>query len=114
MKVRPTNSDTSAWNGSYDHSSKLVSLLALAAGSLAMPQSSNADAIVTDLGTNFVTVGPNNTTSFLLDQLPGTARLGFDFVQNGTVRAVSALQKAGYVRLKTGGTSFVVPAPAGK
>jgi hypothetical protein len=113
MKAIPLKSDTPVLNVSSDHSSKLVSLLALAAGTLAMPQSSKADVIVTDLGTNFVTVGPNDTTSFLLDELPGTARPGFDFVVNGTVRAVSALQKAGYVRLKTN-SSFVVPAASGK
>jgi len=117
MKVGPANSDTSALNGSYDHSSKLVSLLALAAGSLAMPQSSNADVIVTDLTTNFITVGPSGSASFLLENLPGTARLGFDFHERATMigssRAVSAAQKAGYVRLKTH-SSFLIPAAEGK
>jgi len=117
MKDRSANNETSALNGSYDHSSKLVSLLALAAGTLAMPQSGNADVIVTDLTTNFVTVGPNGSASFLLENLAGAARLGFDFHEQMTVidtsRVVSAAQKAGYVRLKTH-SSFVVPAGLGK
>jgi hypothetical protein len=99
----------------HEDSSKLVSLLALAAGALAMPQSSNADVIVTDLSTNFVTVGPHGSSSFLIDNLPGTAQLGFEAhssVARGS-RVVSAGQKAGYVRLKTNAASFVVPAAAG-
>ena len=117
MKAGPANNDISALNGSHDPSSKLVSLLALAAGTLAMPQSGNADVIVTDLTTNFITVGPSGSASFLLESLPGTARLGFDFHEQmtmiGSSRVVSAAQKAGYVRLKTH-SSFLVPAAAEK
>jgi len=117
MNAGPLKSDTSALNASNDPSSKLVSLLALAAGALAMPQSSKADIIVTDLTTNFVTVGPNGSASFLIDNLPGTARLGFEAHEAmtliGSSRVVSAGQKAGYVRLKTH-SSFVVPAAAEK
>jgi hypothetical protein len=99
----------------HEDSSKLVSLLALAAGALAMPQSSHADVIVTDLGTNFVTVGPHGSPSFLIDNLPGTARLDFEAHTSlvRSSRVVSAAQKAGYVRLKTNNASFVVPAAAG-
>src|SRR5690348_4090308 len=103
MKAIRQNSDASpvAMNASHDSSSKLVSLLALAAGAVAMPQSGNADIIVTDLGTNFVTVGPNGNASFLIDNLPGTARLGFEAHEQMTLisasRVVSAAQKAGYV-----------------
>jgi hypothetical protein len=100
-----------------EDSSKLVSLLALAAGALAMPQSSNADVIVTDLSTNFVTVGPNGSPSFLIDNLPGTARLGFDAHERSTLigssRVVSAGQKGGYVRVKSNAASFLLPAAAG-
>jgi len=117
MNAEPLKSDTSALSADHDPSSKLVSLLALAAGALAMPQSSNADVIVNDLGTNFVTVGPNGDASFLIDSLPGTARLGFEAHETmtliGSKRVVSAAQKAGYVHLKTH-SSFVVPADAGK
>jgi hypothetical protein len=117
MNAEPLKSDTFALNTGSDHSPKLVSLLALAAGTLAMPQSGHADVIVTDLTTNFVTVGPNGSASFILDNLPGTARLGLEAHEQMTVisssRVVSAAQKAGYVRLKTH-SSFVVPAPAEK
>ena len=57
-------------------STKLLSLLALAAGAIAMPQTGNADIIFTDLSASPVTVGNNATTNFLIDTLPGTARLG--------------------------------------
>src|SRR5882724_11467026 len=81
----------------HDDPSKLISLLALAAGAIAMPQTSNADVIVTDLGINFVTVGTNANTSFLIDNLPGTARLVFESHQGinskGFFRLVSAGQK---------------------
>jgi len=42
-----------------------------------MPQTSKADVVFTDLGLDFVTVGPVGTNSFLIDNLPGTARIGF-------------------------------------
>jgi hypothetical protein len=117
MNVGSSNSDTSsATVKAHEDSSKLVSLLALAAGALAMPQSASADIIVTDLTTNFVTVGPNGSPSFLIDNLPGTARLGFEAHERTTLigesRLVSALQKAGYVRLKSH-SSFIVPAVLG-
>src|SRR5204863_9115424 len=103
--------------GSKDPASRLDSLLALAAGAVAMPQSSNADIIGTDLTTNSVTVGPNGSASFLVHNLPATARLGFEAHEAmtliGSSRVVSAAQKAGYVRLKTN-SSFVVPAAAEK
>ena len=102
---------------SNDDSSRLLSLLALATGAVAMPQSSNADVVFTDLGTNFVTIGPGGVASFLIDNLPGTAKLGFEAharaTAGGSSRAVSGGQKAGYVRMKTGSNSFVVPTPAG-
>jgi hypothetical protein len=82
-----------------------------------MPQSGNADVIVTDLTTNFVTVGPNGSASFLLENLAGAARLGFDFHEQMTVidtsRVVSALKKQAMFVLKRI-SSFVVPAGLGK
>src|SRR2546425_8421318 len=97
--------------------SKLVSLLALAAGAVAMPQTSNADIIFTDLGTNAVTVGPNNIAPFTITNLPGVARLGFVFRSNvmNSSRYVLAGQvapAAAYVWLKTN-ASFVVQAAQG-
>jgi hypothetical protein len=95
---------------SSDDSSKLISLLALAAGALAMPQTSKADVVFTDLGANFVTVGPSGTNSFLIDNLPGTARIAFESHATASGgRLVSAAQKSGYVRFKTH-SSFVVMA----
>src|SRR5205809_4381333 len=87
--------------------SKLVSLLALAAGAVAMPQTSNADIIFTDLGTNPVTVGTNFASSFTITNLPGVARLGFLFrtrPPTNTSRYVLAQQvapAAKYVWLRT-------------
>ena len=96
-------------------STKLLSLLALAAGAIAMPQTGNADIIFTDLSASPVTVGNNATTNFLIDTLPGTARLGFVAFPTrvgATTRWVTAGQKAGYVRLKTN-ASFVIPVNRG-
>src|SRR5258706_15109147 len=106
MKINTSGaSSASASFPDHDDSSKLISLLALAAGAIAMPQTSNADVIFTDLSANSITVGTNASASFLLDNLPGTARLGFVSYQGinskGFYRLVSAGQKAGYVRLKT-------------
>jgi hypothetical protein len=81
-------------------SSKLVSLLALAAGAVAMPETGNANVVYTNLGANYVVVS-TNSPSFTI-QLPGVAQLGF--LQSTTskgVRRIRAEQAAGYVRLKT-------------
>jgi hypothetical protein len=58
--------------------SKLVSLLALAAGAVAMPQTSEADIIYTNLGSG-VTVGfgTGSGSSFVFNGLPGNAAFGF-------------------------------------
>jgi len=101
---------------SAEDSSKLISVLALAAGALAMPQTSNADIIFTDLGTNGVTVTGVTNSSFLIDNLPGTARLG---LQGGTltdptkgvIHRVLASQRAGYVRLRTESAFVVLAGP---
>jgi hypothetical protein len=90
-------------------SSKLMSLLALAAGAVAMPETGNAAIVYNDLGATPGIVGGGNP-SFLIT-LPGTARLGFQTAHAvttlGTVRGVLAGQVAGYVRLKTN-LSFAV------
>ena len=100
-----------------NESAKLASLLTLAAGAIAVPQTSEADVIVTDLSANPGHVGALYSQSFTLNNLAGIARLGFSFVQQGTTdlnyqRGVFASQVAGYVRLKTN-ASFVVHVPAG-
>ncbi len=62
-------------------SSKLISLLALATGAIAMPQTSSADIIFSDHGG---TVSWDGNRSFILDNLLGTARLGFQAYKTGT------------------------------
>ena len=100
-------------------SSKLLSLLAMATGALAMPQAANGDIIFTDLGSSPISVLGVNNSTFLIDTLPGTARLGFcghTIVSPAmmlTTHSVRASQKAGYVRFKTDGNGFMALAPAG-
>jgi len=105
-KQNPTTSTVAADIESKRDSSKLVSLLALAAGAVAMPQTSNADIIFTDVstsGTNIV--GLNSSFSFRINNLPGVARIAFGvFTQQtliGTLRAISVRQAAGAVGIAT-------------
>src|SRR5882724_10298112 len=99
--------------------SRLMSLLAMATGALAMPQASDADIIFTDLSGNPATVSGTNNSTFLIDGLPGTARLGFcghTILNPGmmlTTHSVRASQRGGYVRLKTDNAGFVKLAGAG-
>lgn len=98
---------------------RLMSLLAMAGGALAMPQASEADIIFTDLSSNPITLFGTNNASFLISNIPGTARLGFEgrtIVNPGmnlTTHSVRASQQAGYVRLKTDGAGFVALAGRG-
>src|SRR5207249_11763580 len=98
MNTETTKTETNSSTAPTTDSSKLVSLLALAAGAVAMPQTSNADIIFTDLGTNAVTIGPNDIQPFTITNLPGVARLGFLFRTRPTVvtssRYVLAVQVA--------------------
>lgn len=98
-------------------SAKLLSLLALAGGAVAMPQTSNADIVFVDLSANPVHVGPLANASYVIDTLPGTAQLGFHTHTRATVvsssRSITGRQQAGYIRMKTN-ASFVVMADAGK
>ena len=106
--------------GNDGDSSKLMSLLALATGALAMPQTSNADVIFVDLSTNNVSVSASGNTSFVITNLPGLptggAQLGFQAhtkMNVGTTsRWITAGQKAGYVRIKSA-SSFLIPVGAG-
>jgi hypothetical protein len=98
-------------------SAKLASLLTLAAGAIAMPQTSNADVIITDMSGNPQRVGILASPSFTINNLPGTAQLGFQFLHRGatsttSTRTVLAKQVGGYVRLRTN-ASLVVHVPAG-
>ena len=57
-------------------STKLVSLLALATGAVALPQTGNADIIYTNLSSSPVTVGFSADMEYIFD-LPGAAQFGF-------------------------------------
>jgi hypothetical protein len=111
-----------------DDSSKLISLLALATGAVAMPQTSNADIIFTDLSSNPALVGWGNgySDSFTFS-LPGTSDFGFvrgqytftgfsTFV--GTYTFYSQYVTAGLVGTGNAGLQaqggFVVPLNAGQ
>jgi hypothetical protein len=94
-------------------SAKLLSLLALASGAVAMPQSSNADIVFVDLSANPVHVGPLTGSSYIVDTLPGTARLGFHTGRIGnnsttSVRLIIGKEEAGYVRIKTAASYFMM------
>src|SRR5437016_3993648 len=103
-------------------SSRLMSLLAMAAGAIAMPQTSNADIVFTDFGGNPILVFGTNGSGFT-NSLPGTARIGFCGHTNHktivsppmvlTTHSVRASKRAGYVRLKTDAAGFVALAGAG-
>jgi hypothetical protein len=89
-----------------DDSAKLVSLLALAAGAVGMPQTSNADVIYTNLTANPEIVGYLRDPNFQM-HLSGIAQLNFFTRQTGTTtfsntgRWVTAKRAGGYVKLKT-------------
>jgi len=102
-------------------SSKLLSLLALATAALAMPQTSDADIIYTDLSANPPVVGPHGTNSFLIDNLPGIsggrAQILFQTHAGAphlpSSRWVSAQRMGyGYIRFKTH-SAFIVPLGGG-
>ena len=61
-------------------SSKLISLLALATGALAMPQTGKADIIYKDLSSQPVDVGfsAGSTNAFAFSDLPGAVQFGFN------------------------------------
>jgi len=85
-----------------DHT-KLISLLALAAGAAAMPQTSSADIIYTESG---ATVSWEGLRSFMTGNLPGDAQLGFDahrsgFFSSTSVRFITGGKRGGgYLQLK--------------
>jgi len=96
---------------------KLVSLMALATGAIAMPQTSNADIFYSDHVDSPFTVGYTASPSYTIDDLPGSAMLRFQFSQTGSssftsTRFVAFFQESGYVRLRTN-AFFAAPAGAG-
>ena|ERR1044071_3911921 len=121
MKSEPSNVCSGSVSAGNDgDSSKLMSLLALATGALAMPQTSNADVVFVDLSTNNATVSAGGNTSFVITNLPGLptggAQLGFQAHTKMTnitsSRWITAGQKQGYVRVKSA-SSFVIPVGPG-
>ena len=106
MKIEPANS-TPASHRSGNESAKLVSLLALATGAVAIPQTSEADVIVTDLSASPVNIGFLANTSFIINNLPGTAAIKFLFGIHGSLSTESRWILAGqayvgaYLHLKT-------------
>jgi hypothetical protein len=101
---------TSVADSSGD-SAKLLSLLALATGAVAMPQTSNADIVFTDLSANPFHVGALTSSSYVIDTLPGSAQLGFHTHHQGltsstSLRFVTGRQEAGYVRIRRNGSFF--------
>ena len=105
MKTAKTPSSSTALTDEIknDHS-KLVSLLALAAGAAAMPQTSNADIIYTDQS---ATVSWDGLRSFIINNLPGDAQLGFQahragFFSSSSVRSITGGRRGGgYVQFRT-------------
>jgi hypothetical protein len=93
-------------------SAKLLSLLALASGAVAMPQTSNADIVFVDLSANPPHVGPMSGSSYVINTFPGDAQLGFHTSHRGgsmtssSQRLVKGGQDAGYVRIKTAVSLF--------
>src|SRR5437870_2953982 len=88
-KQNPTTSAMALDIESKRDASKLASLLALAAGAVAMPQTSNADIIFTDLSSAPPNVGYLGATSFIISTLPGTAQLGVQFARIGVTSSTS-------------------------
>jgi hypothetical protein len=82
---------------------KLLSLLALAAGAAAMPQTSNADIIYTPSG---VTIRWEGDQVFLTPNLPGNVQLGFNARRSGTFTFTSSrfitggARGSGYLRMR--------------
>jgi hypothetical protein len=94
-------------------SAKLLSLLALAGGAIAMPQTTNADIVFVDLSANPAHVGPLTGSSYIINTLPGNAQLGFHTAHIGnnsttSIRLVLGRQDAGYVRIKTAASYFLM------
>ncbi len=104
MKTDKTTSSSTALTVQIknDHS-KLVSLLALAAGAAAMPQTSNADIIFTDQS---ATVSWEGLRLFVINNLPGDAQLGFQAHRVGvfsvtSLRSITGGKRGGgYLQLK--------------
>lgn len=102
---------------------RLVSLLTLAAGAVALPQNTQADIIYENLTSSPVTIGYGGGVDTFLFNLPGNASFGFERRQtsNSTTlftinyRTVLAGDRGGVspAGIRGGGNGFVVPMAAG-
>lgn len=77
----------------HNDSTKLVSLLALAAGAIAMPQTGNADIVYTDLGGSPATVGYGAGSAEYPVVIPGTAQFKFVRQQSTVTTTFLSLTK---------------------
>jgi hypothetical protein len=98
-----TSSGSVAVSNSSSGSQKLGSLLALAAGAVAMPQSSQADIIYTDMNANPVQVGfLGGGASFIFTNVPSTVLFGFErdqkLIQTTSPFTTSLLYRTVYAR----------------
>lgn len=122
MKTTPAPATTVAFQ---TDSTKLVSLLALATGAVAMPQAANADIIYSNLNSSPVFVGYSGDAELVVD-LPGSAIFGFRRVEFSTTttfpitttinyRTVIAgdLGPSATVRIQTNGAGLAVHLPFG-
>jgi len=104
----PSSSPVLATDLKNDHS-KLVSLLALAAGAVAMPQTSNADIIYTESGATVSVDGSSafNTGNSAAGKLPGNVQFGFNALRYGLPYVDSARyitggkRGSGYLKFKS-------------
>lgn len=85
----------------HPDSTKLTSLLALAAGAVALPQTGHADIIYHNLNSTPSVVGPAGADSFFFD-LPGTATFGFQR-KNGTAYTLASSFTINYRLVLAGG-----------
>ena len=117
MKPSAPSSGEVSLPDSKGETSKLLSLLALAGGAVAMPQTTNADLVFVDLSATNIIVGANSMGAYVLD-LPGTNNFNFQAhtITNGVTssRFVIAGGYPGGIALKTYGPGpkdrIVVPA----
>jgi len=83
MKTEMTTSSVT-FSCSSTNTTKLASLLTLAAGAIAIPQTSNADIIFTDLSSNPQGVGYTSANAVFPLDLPGSVQFGFFRYQYST------------------------------
>lgn len=113
MKTEMTTTSVTL-SGSPANTTKLASLLTLAAGAIAIPQATHADIIFTDLSSNPQSVGWSATDVFQLT-LPGTAQFGFFRYQYSTSTTFGVANFRSVVggRLGAGATVGIQVVPGG-